>query len=265
MRLLLACLLCAVTWPAVAQLRVVSLAPSLSEIMLELDAADLLVGVLDGGERPAALAAVPSVGRYGQLEMEGLLALKPDLILLWPESISAAQRQQLIGFGLPLFEAQPRTLLQLAEQFAAIGERVGRAENGRQRADEFRQRLALLQQRYRRDKPLPLFYQVWNSPLYTIGGTQIISDALGVCGANNVFADVTLPSPQVSVEAVMQRDPHVIVGGDQAQLISWARWPQLKAVQRGQLLVLPDKGIERPSLQMLEATERLCEALAGMR
>ncbi|MGY2367197.1 ABC transporter substrate-binding protein, partial [Pseudomonas azotoformans] len=64
--------------------RVVSLAPSLTEIVAELGAADVLVGVLDGGDRPAALAQVPSVGRYGQLDMERLLSLKPDLILLWP-------------------------------------------------------------------------------------------------------------------------------------------------------------------------------------
>ncbi|GLK90447.1 helical backbone metal receptor [Pseudomonas turukhanskensis] len=265
MRLLLACLLGLLAWPAAAQLRVVTLAPSLSEIMLELDAGDLLVGVLDGGERPQALAHLPSVGRYGQLEMEGLLALKPDLLLLWPDSISAAQRQQLIGFGIPLYEAEPHSLEQLAEQFAAIGVRVGRAEQGRMRAAEFGQRLAALKQRFHRSKPLPVFYQIWNSPLYTVGGGQIISDALGVCGARNVFADLSLPAPQVSIEAVLQRDPHVIVGGDQPQLDSWARWPQLKAVHRQQLLVLPDKGLERPSLQMLDATERLCAALAPMR
>lgn len=265
MRLLLACLLCLLAWPAAAQLRVVTLAPSLSEIMLELGAGDLLVGVLDGGERPQALAQLPSVGRYGQLEMEGLLALKPDLILLWPDSISAAQRQQVIGFGIPLYEAEPRSLEQLAEQFAAIGERVGRAQAGRERADVFRQRLASLKQRFTRSKPLPVFYQIWNSPLYTVGGGQIISNALEVCGARNVFADQHLPAPQVSVEAVLKRDPHVIIGGDQRQLDSWARWPQIKAVQRQQLLVLPDNGLERPSLQMLDATERLCAALAPMR
>ena len=70
--------------PVWAVERVVSLAPSLSEIVLELGAEDLLVGVLDGGDRPAALAKVPSVGHYGQLDMERLLSLKPDLILLWP-------------------------------------------------------------------------------------------------------------------------------------------------------------------------------------
>ncbi|MEN0107053.1 MAG: helical backbone metal receptor [Pseudomonas sp.] len=264
MRRLLTCLLCLLAWPAAAQLRVVTLAPSLSEIMLELDAADLLVGVLDGGERPPALAALPSVGRYGQLEMESLLALKPDLLLLWPDSISAAQRQQLNGFGIPLYEAEPHSLAQLAEQFSAIGERVGRAEQGRARAAEFNQRLNALTQRYARRKPLPVFYQIWNAPLYTVGGGQIISDALRVCGASNVFAELTLPAPQVSVEAVLKRDPHVIIGGDQGQLDSWGRWPQIKAVQRQQLLVLPDKGLERPSLQMLDATEKLCAALSPM-
>jgi vitamin B12 transport system substrate-binding protein len=265
MRLLLICLLCVLAWPAAAQLRVVTLAPSLSEIMLELGAADLLVGVLDGGERPPALAAVPSVGRYGQLEMERLLALKPDLLLLWPGSISAAQRQQLAGFGIPLFEAEPHNLDQLADQFQAIGERVGRGEQGRERATEFRQRLSAMKQRYARQKPLKVFYQIWNSPLYTVGGGQIISDALAVCGAKNVFAELTLPAPQVSIEAVLQRDPHVIIGGDKRQLDSWDRWPSINAVKRHQLLVVPDKGIERPSLQMLEATEQLCRALEPMR
>ncbi|MEK1942658.1 MAG: helical backbone metal receptor [Pseudomonas sp.] len=265
MRLLLTCLFCLLAWPAAAQLRVVTLAPSLSEIMLELDAADLLVGVLDGGERPAALAQLPSVGRYGQLQMERLLALKPDLLLLWPDSISAAQRQQLLGFGIPLFEAQPQKLQQLAEQFQAIGERVGRGETGRQRAAEFRQRLAALKQRYQRAVPLPVFYQIWNAPLYTVGGEQIISDALTVCGAKNVFAELKLPAPQVSVEAVLGRDPHVIIAGDSAQLKGWSKWPGLTAVRSKQLLVLPNKGIERPSLQMLEATEQLCQALAPMR
>jgi len=82
MRRWLAMLLLAFSAQGLAVERVVSLAPSLSEIVAELGAADLLVGVLDGGERPAALAKVPSVGRYGQLDMERLLSLKPDLILL---------------------------------------------------------------------------------------------------------------------------------------------------------------------------------------
>ena len=95
MRRLLTIVLLCLALPATAQLRVVSLAPSLTEIMLDLGAGDLLVGVLDGGDRPDALAGLPSVGRYGQLQAESLLALKPDLVLLWPDSVGSAGREQL--------------------------------------------------------------------------------------------------------------------------------------------------------------------------
>ena len=103
---------------------------------------------------------------------------------------------------------------------------------------------------------------MWDRPLYTVGGGQIISDALALCGARNVFADVSLPAPQVSVESVLQRNPDVIIAGTQAQLDAWKAWPQLEAVKQGRLLLLADKGLERPSGQMIEATARLCEQLA---
>lgn len=238
--------------------RVVSLAPSLSEIVVELGAADLLVGVLDGGERPSALAQVPSVGRYGQLDMERLLSLNPDLILLWPGSVGPAQREQLQRLNIPVYVAEPHNLEQLTRQVQAIAEQLGRADAGLALADQLRQRLVELRQRYRRAEPLRVFYQVWNQPLYTVGGEQIISDALKVCGARNVFDDLKLPAPQVSIESVLQRDPQLILVGDQAQREAWKVWPSLFERVR----LVPDKGLERPSGQMLEAVARLCQVIA---
>ncbi|AZF07560.1 cobalamin-binding protein [Pseudomonas sp. R5-89-07] len=242
----------------VAAERVVSLAPSLSEIVAELGAADLLVGVLDGGERPAALADVPSVGRYGQLDIERLLSLKPDLILLWPGSVGAAQREQLQRLNIPVYIAEPHSLDQLTCQVQTIAEQLGRGDAGRALADKLRQRLAQLRQRYQRAEPVRVFYQVWNPPLYTVGGGQIISDALKVCGARNVFDDLKLPAPQVNIESVLQRDPELILVGDQAQLEAWKVWPGMA----GRVRLVPDKGLERPSGQMLEALARLCQVIA---
>jgi len=261
-RLWLAVVLLALSGPVLAALRVVSLAPSLSEIVVELDSTDLLVGVLDAGERPAAIADVPSVGRYGQLDMERLLSLKPDLLLLWPGSVGAAQRDQLKHLNIPTFVAEPHTLTQLAAQIEAIAEQLGRPDRGAKRAAQLREQLDDLRQRYRRDVPLRVFYQVWDKPLYTVGGGQIISDALEVCGARNAFADLNLPAPQVSIEAVLQRDPEVIVAGDQAQLGAWKAWPQVAAVRQGRLLLVTDKGLERPSGQMIIATAKLCQLIA---
>ena len=238
--------------------RVVSLAPSLSEIVLELGAADLLVGVLDGGERPAALAEVPSVGRYGQLDMERLLSLKPDLILLWPGSVGPAQREQLQRLNIPVYLADPHSLEQLVTQVDAIAVQLGRAEAGRRLAANLREQLLELRRRYQRTEPLRVFYQVWNQPLYTVGGEQIISDALKVCGARNVFDDLKQPAPQVSIESVLQRDPQVILVGDQAQKEAWNAWPAMAMRVR----VVPDKGLERPSGQMVQALGRLCQVIA---
>ncbi|WP_434562080.1 cobalamin-binding protein [Pseudomonas sp. D2-30] len=258
MRLWLAVLLLAASASTMAASRVVSLAPSLSEIVVELDSADLLVGVLDGGERPPALKELPSVGRYGQLDMERLLSLKPDLLLLWPGSVGPAQRQQLKALGIPIYIAEPHDLDQLITQIQDIATQLGRPERGVQRAAQLRQRLEALRQRYRRERPVPVFYQVWDRPLYTVGGGQIISDALAICGARNVFADLSVPAPQVSVESVLQRQPQMILATDQAQLDAWKAWP----VAQGRLLLVDDKGLERPSGQMIEATARLCGLIA---
>lgn len=257
--------LCLLALPLAAAPRVVSLAPSLSEIMLDLDAADLLVAVLAGDERPAALAHLPTVGRYGQLEFERLLQLAPDLILIAPGSVPPAQQAQLLGLGIDLLIVEPQRLDQLGDAFERIGKRIGRPERGEQLAFEFRAALDALRQRYRRDQPLSVFYQIWHQPLYTIGGEQLIGDALAVCGGRNLFADLPQPAPQVSVEAVLARNPEVILGGSNAELSAWQAWPQLHAVRHDQVWAVPDKGLERPSRQMLGAIEQLCERMAGAR
>ncbi|RUP85151.1 cobalamin-binding protein, partial [Corynebacterium propinquum] len=177
-------------------------------------------------------------------------------------SIGPAQREQLQRLDIPVYVAEPHSLEQLTGQIQAIAEQLGRAEAGRQLAGQLHKRLADLRQSYQRAEPLRVFYQVWNQPLYTVGGGQIISDALSVCGARNVFDDLKLPAPQVSIESVLQRNPEVILVGDQLQLEAWKAWPQVAAVAQGRLLVVPDKGLERPSGQMLEAVARLCEVLA---
>ena len=89
MRVWLAALLLTVSMHSLAASRVVSLSPALSEMVVELGVADLLVGRLEAGEPLPELTSVPSVGRYGQLDMERLVSLQPDLLLLWPGSVGA--------------------------------------------------------------------------------------------------------------------------------------------------------------------------------
>ena len=261
-------LLLAFCWAVLPSLhaaeRVISLAPALSEIMLELKASELLVGAVEGAPR-AELAGLPSVGRFDQLEWETLLSLRPDLVLAWSDSLSNTQRAQLKQLDIPLYEMAPRTLAQLGELFAELGARIGRREQGLALQQRFDQQLTALRRHYARQQPITVFYQVWQQPLYTLGGGQIVSDALTVCGARNVFAELSLPAPQVSIEAVLQQNPQVILLSEHQQAEPWQRWPQLAAVQRQQVWPVEDAGLERPSFQMLGAVEKLCQQLQAVR
>ncbi|MBD9504681.1 cobalamin-binding protein [Pseudomonas sp. PDM23] len=262
MRRLLCLLLLLAGLPVAAAERVVSLAPSLTDMVLELGAGDRLAGLLDGGPRPESLKDLPSVGRYGQVNLEQILALQPDLLLVWPGAVPEAQLQRLTSVGIPVYVADPHRLEDIARQFRELGERLGRAEKGRELAQAFEARMAQLRTQYHRAPPLKVFYQVWDRPLYTVGGRQIISEALEVCGGRNLFADLDLPAPQVGREAVLARDPQVIVAASEDQLRSWTGMQQLSATRLRQLWVVPDRNLEKPSFAMLDATEKLCRLLS---
>jgi len=261
MRVALLCCLMFCAGASAAQ-RVISLAPSLTEIVVELGAQQRLVGILDAGPRPAGLEQVPSVGHYSQLNTEALLALKPDLLLLWPGSVGVAQRDQLQRLGIATLVVDPHTLDELAVQIEVVGQHLDASEKGRRLASDIRQRLAALSERYHRQVPLRVFYQVWDKPLFTLGGQQIISDALRVCGGENIFNELRVPAPQVSIESVLQRDPQVILVPDQAQADAWRAWPKVEAVKAGRVWA-SDGALERPSAAMIDAVESLCHKMAS--
>ncbi|MCP1626696.1 cobalamin-binding protein [Pseudomonas nitroreducens] len=262
MRRFLCLLLLLAGLPVAAAERVVSLAPSLTDMVLELGAADRLAGLLDGGPRPESLNRLPSVGRYGQVNLEQILALQPDLLLVWPGAVPEAQLRRLKAVGIPVYVADPHRLEDISRQLRELGERLGRAEKGRELAQAFDARMVQLRAQYRREQPLRVFYQVSDRPLYTVGGRQIISEALEVCGGRNLFADLDLPAPQVGLESVLARDPQVILAASEDQLRSWAGMQQMSATRLGQLWLVPDRNLEKPSFAMLDATEKLCRLLA---
>lgn len=241
--------------------RVISLAPHVTELIYAAGGGARLVGVVSHSDYPEAAKQVPRVGDNRQVDIERVLALKPDLLVVWLHGNAERQLEPLRRLGVPLFYSEPTKLEAIPETLLKLGTLMGSEPQAQAAAGQFRQRLAGLRQHYAQARPLRVFYQVWDQPLYTIGGGQIISDALAVCGASNVFDHLKLPAPQVGIESVLQRNPEVIIAGTQAQLDAWKAWPQIDAVKHGRLLLLADKGLERPSGQMLEATARLCEQL----
>lgn len=244
--------------------RIVSLSPSLTDIIIELEGTDLLVGVLDYQEkRPAPIANISSVGQFGQFSLEKLISVKPDLILLWPTSIKPAEQQQLKNLGYKVIISDPHTLEDLATQIAYIGKQIGREKQGLLLASKMHSELAFLKQKYHRNQPVKVFYQLWEQPIYTIGKNQIIGDALEICGAYNIFNDINIPAPIVNIENILERNPEVIIASQKKILDSWQNWPMLDAVKHNKLILFDNKNIARINFAMLEATKQLCKLLAN--
>lgn len=246
-------------------LRVVSLSPSLTDMMIELDSTDLLVGILDAGKRPDQVAHVESVGQYLKLSLEKLISLKPDLILMWPTSITQSEHQQITGLGFKILEISPQTIQQLAEQSQYLGQQLGRPEQGKRLAQQIETEASRLKQQYNQTEPIKVFYQVWDKPLYTIGKSQIITDALTLCGAKNIFDNINIPAPNVNLESVIAQKPKVIIVPDEQQLTLWENIRQLKSLKDTHFIIFNNENISRTNVAMLAATRELCQKLDAIK
>jgi iron complex transport system substrate-binding protein len=152
-------------------------------------------------------------------------------------------------------------------------ERLGRltgAPRAAAQARQFRERLQQLRQAYAGLSPVRAFYQVWAQPLMTLSGRHVVSEALQVCGARNIFSALPLLVPTVSPEAVIAADPQIILTSepgavDHGALDFWKRYPFLSAVAHGQLSTMDANLIDRAAPRMLEETARLCERVDAAR
>ena len=243
--------------------RIVSLSPHLTELLFAVGADAQLVGVDSASDYPAAANMLPRIGDYSRINFERILALKPDLVLVWVGGNRAADIHGLKRVGLPVLHTQARRLDDVARLLRLVGQASGHAAAGEAAARDFSTRLATLQQRPVHAEAVPVFYQVWDRPLMTVGGTHWISDALALCGTRNVFADLRALSPVVSREAVLRRAPALIVGGSDAPDLrrQWQSFASLPAVKNNAFVRVDADRLHRPTPRLIEGVTELCAAL----
>ncbi|HVE49144.1 MAG TPA: cobalamin-binding protein [Casimicrobiaceae bacterium] len=244
--------------------RIVSLAPHATELLFAAGALPRVVAVVRGSDHPVEARTLPQVGDVNALDLERIVALKPDLVVTWPYTMPA-QVATLKRRGIAVFTTDPASIDGIAANIERLGKLAGTRDAAADSAREFRKRYARLAISPPRDPPR-VFYQVWNAPLFTIGGGHLISQAIRACGAQNLFESLRVPAPQVSIEAVLAARPDVIIAGaDRAVrpqwLDDWRRWPELPAVRSGKLHVVDADLLHRPGPRFIDGVEALCAAI----
>ena len=250
--------------------RIVSLAPHVTETLYAAGAGDRLVAAVEYSDYPAAAKLLPRIGGYEKLDVEAIAAQKPDLAIGWASGNLPAHIAKLRALGIPVFLVEPERIDDVAVALERYGDLAGTQAVARAAAEAFRARVNELRQRYGTRPPVRTFYQLWKQPLMTVGGGQVISHVIQLCGGANVFAGLKPLAPTVTVEAVIAANPEVIVasGMDEARpdwLDDWRRWKTIPAVQRDSLYFVPPDIIQRHTPRLVEGAARLCEQLEAAR
>lgn len=253
------------TLPGPAQ-RIISLAPHVTELLFAAGAGEFIVGAVEYSYYPEQAKRIPRVGNNLQLDLERIVALKPDLIVVWLHGNAQRQLDMLLKLGIPVFYNEPHRLNDIARSLERFGRLAGTDAAAQSAARAFSARESDLRARYAGRPPVRVFYQVWDRPLMTINGNQIINDVIALCGGQNVFADLKPLVPPVSIEAVLDADPEAIVTAIvdpnvQSGLEIWKQWPHLTATARNNFFFIPADLITRHTPRILDGAQQLCENL----
>ena len=243
-----------------------SLAPSATELVYAAGAGSRLVAVSAYSDWPAAARVLPQVGDAFRIDLERIVALRPDLVIGWASGTSPSERDALKRLGIPLLLLAPRKLDDIPRALNLIGRLAGTSPVARSAARAFIKARNRLRAAYARRRSLRVFYELSDSPLYTIGGPQIISQVIRLCGGRNVFSDLGKLAPVVTRAAVLARKPQVILIGSYrgaaAALGRWRRWHWLPAVKHGNLFIVPGEILGRATPRLLTGAVRVCQDLA---
>jgi len=216
----------------------------------------------------AAVPAVTRVARAHSVDLERVAALKPDLIVLWGSGYPPAVADAIRRLGAPVFISEPAKLADIASSMTRLGALTGTA--GEQAAAEFTHKVETLRLAYGRRPQVRVFYQVWSTPLMTLSGRHVLSEAIGVCGGRNIFAGLVPIAPQVSIEAVLAADPEIIVTAEadaraSGALDAWQQFGGLAAVRYDGLATLDANRINRHGPRMADEIAALCKSIDRVR
>ena len=253
-----------VVW-ADASLRVVSLNPSLTAILLALGAGEDLVGVDDwsGREHPE-VAALPRVGGLFNPSLESVVALDPDLVVLVPSAQQRALRDRLRSLGIRVEELPNIELEELLASIEVLGALVGRRDRAMARVEAIRRAWREAARASAERRPVRTVVVIQRDPLYVVGRGSFLHAMLRAAGAENPGAEFEEPYPRTDLEWLVAASPELILDasdGSESAPAYWSRWPSLPAVASGRVVAIPASQVTLPGPYLDRGLEVLAEAI----
>ncbi len=244
--------------------RVVSLAPSITEIVYALGQQNRLVGATRFSDYPPEARKLPRVGSYVHLDIERIAALNPDLCIAVKDGNPIDVIRRLEGLGIPVFAVNPVNLRTVMEAVQAAGNLLNAPDRAAALVRDMEHRISRVRrQAARADERPGVFFQIGIQPIVAVGRDTFIHELIETAGGKNLTAG-DLPYPRFSREQVLALAPEVIIitsmareGSFRRMKEEWERWPGLPAVRNSRIHIVNSDLYDRPSPRMVEGLEQL--------
>lgn len=252
--------------------RIVSLAPSITEILFAVGAGPQVVGVTSFCNFPPEADELPEVGGFStkSISIEAIVGLEPDLVVAGATNQQPIV-EQLEQLGLPVVVLTPTSLEEVYANIVQVGYLTGHATQGSAVVDAMRARIEAVTTRVAaipaEERPT-VYWEVYDDPLTTVGPATFTGQLIELAGATNSFADASEDYPQVSAEAVFARDPQVMLGPDSQGpkltpevVARRPGWADVRAVRDGRIYLLDGDIVSRPGPRLADALEAMAAAI----
>jgi len=248
----------------VRPVRVIALAPSVTEIVFALGRGDRLVGVTDFSDYPEAARRITSVGSYVYLDIEKIVSLKPDLCIAVKDGNPLAIVRRIEAFGIPVFAVNPRDLESVMASVMDIGKLLDADESAHSLISDMKQRLDRIEARVSKAVSRPrVFFQIGVSPIVSAGSDTFIHELIVRAGGKNLAGNLA-GYPRFSREEVLALSPDIVIVTSMERqdtfdrvIENWQEWPDLPAVTNERIFLVDSDLFDRPTPRLIDALEKL--------
>jgi iron complex transport system substrate-binding protein len=248
--------------------RIVSLAPSITEMIYFLGLGDTLVGVTRFSHFPEEARKKPRVGTYTDINVERVVTLDPDLVIATADGNRREDVEMLEEAGVPVYVVNPRRIRQILEAIESVGNVCGVAPKARARVGSLRKRIEKVKEAVRgRHRPL-VFLVINTKPLMSVNRSTTHHDVIELAGGRNLAEDQPVTYPRLSLEEVIRRGPEVIIissmdrGREHERARrQWFRWTTIPAVQDGRVYAINSDLIDRAAPRVVKGLEEMARLI----
>jgi len=247
--------------------RIISLAPSLTELLFALGAAAQIVGRTDWADFPAEVVGIRSVGDGLSPNVEMIVASQPDLVLFYASPSNDVAIAQLERAGVATASLKTDDLADFMRATRLVGRLSGHEAQADSLVSWLETEMSTLWESRQQSARRSVLILAWDNPPIAVGGGSFLSEIVELAGARNLFADTDRPSLTVSIEAVAERNPDVVLVASDSGLPGWVQrpeWQSVPAVRYRRFVVVQGSEFSRPSYRAPAAVRRLRTALAEL-